>query len=175
MHLKCKFEEILGVEALEEVIMNFDSDGIEEYNYLVAALEQNDYQSKPKKLELDLKHHESPPARPSIVEAPKLDLKAIPPHMRYVFLGGDDTLPVIIVTELNAQQVEYLVAVLKRFKRDISWTIVNIIRIPPGIYSHKIQLMLDHKPSIEHQKRLNPRMKEVVKNVIIKWLDARFI
>ena len=91
MYLKCKFKEILGVEALETVIMNFDSDGIEAYNYLVAALELNAYQSKPKKLELDMKHHESPPARPSIVEAPKLEPKAIPPHMRYVFLGRDDT------------------------------------------------------------------------------------
>ena len=54
MHLKCKFEEILGVEALEEVIMNFDSDGIEAYNYLVAALERNEYRSKPRKFELDM-------------------------------------------------------------------------------------------------------------------------
>ena len=35
--------------------------------------------------------------------------------------------------------------------------------------------MLDHKPSIEHRRRLNPPMQEVVKKEIIKWLDARVI
>ena len=36
------------------------------------------------------------PVRPSIEEAPKLELKALPPHVRYVFLGRDETLSVII-------------------------------------------------------------------------------
>ena len=69
-------------------------------------------------------------------------------------------------------QVECLVNVLKRFKRVIGWTIADIIGIPPDICSHKIQLMPDHKPSVEHQRRLNPPMQEVVKKEIIKWLDA---
>ena len=77
-------------------------------------------------------------------------------------------MPVIIASDLNEQQVESLVKVLKRFKRAIGWTIADIIGIPPGIFSHKIQLMLDHKPSIEHQRRLNPHMQEVVKKEIIK-------
>ena len=37
----------------------------------------------------------------------------------------------------------------------------------PSCCSHKIQLMPDHKPSIEHQRRLNPPMQEVVKKEII--------
>ena len=76
---------------------------------------------------------------------------------------------------MNEQQVESLVKVLKRFKRAIGWTIVDIIGIPPGIFSHKIQLMPDHKPSIEHQRRLNPPMQEVVKKEIIKLFDDRVI
>ena len=75
--------------------MNFENNGIEEYGYLVAALDRGEFRSKLKKLELDMKHRESPPARPSTEEAPKLDLKAQPPHLRYVFLGRDNTLPVI--------------------------------------------------------------------------------
>ena len=35
--------------------------------------------------------------------------------------------------------------------------------------------MPNHKPSIEHKRRLNPPMQEVVKKEIIKWLDARVI
>ena len=51
------------------MIMNFESDGIEEYGSLVVALEQGEFRSKPKKLELDMKHRESPPTKPSIEEA----------------------------------------------------------------------------------------------------------
>ena len=67
--------------------MNFESDDIEEYGSLVAELDQGDVWFKKKKLELDMKHRESPPVKPSIEEAPKLDLKALPPYLRYVFLG----------------------------------------------------------------------------------------
>ena len=52
--------------------MNFDSDCIEEYKSLVAALDQGDVLFKQKKLELDMKHHESPSAKPSIEETPKV-------------------------------------------------------------------------------------------------------
>ena len=64
-----------------------------------------------------MKHHESPPAKPSIEEAPKVEFKSLPPHLRYVFLGKGYTLPVIIASDLNVHQVESLVEVLKRFKR----------------------------------------------------------
>ena len=109
-----------------------------------------------------MKHRESPPAKPSIEEAPKLELKDLPPHLRYVFFGKDDTLPVIIASDLNVDQVECLIEVLKMFKRAIGWTIADIIVIPPGICSHKIQLMPDHNPSIEHQRWLNLILQIVV-------------
>ena len=54
-------------------------------------------------------------------------------------------------------------------------TIADIIGIPPAICSHKITLMPDHKTSIEHERRLNPPMQEVVNKEIIKWLDAGVI
>ncbi|TIE41734.1 hypothetical protein DIZ51_16970 [Legionella pneumophila] len=40
---------------------------------------------------------------------------------------------------------------------------------------HKINLEEDAKPSIEHQRRLNEAMQEVVKKEIIKWLDTGFV
>ena len=103
----------------------------EEYESLVAALDRGDVRFKQKKFELDMKNRESPPAKPSIEEAPKLELKALPPHLRYEFLGNGDTLPVIITSYLDEQQVQSLVKVLKRFKRAIGWTIADIIGIPP--------------------------------------------
>ena len=96
--------------------MNFDNDYIEEYESLVAALDRLDVRFKPKKFQLDMKNSESPPAKPSIEEAPQLELKALPPHLRSEFIGNGETLPVIIASDLNEQQVESLVKVLKRFK-----------------------------------------------------------
>ena len=127
--LEVQIEERLGVEALAVVIMNFESEGIEVYRSLVAALERSDYRSKPMKLELDMKHCESSSARPSIEEAPKLEFKDLPPYLMYVFLDRDYTLPVIIAYDFNFQQIECFVKVLKMFKRAIGWTIVDIIWI----------------------------------------------
>ena len=87
-------------------------------------------------------------------------------------MGRYHTLPVIILDVLNVQQVKCLVEFLKRLKQAIGWIIANIIMIPPGIFSHKIQFMSDFKPSIGNQRRLNTPIKEVVKKEIIKWLDA---
>ena len=40
---------------------------------------------------------------------------------------------------------------------------------------HKILLNDNAKTSIEHQRRLNPMMKEVVRKEVLKWLNAGFI
>ena len=40
---------------------------------------------------------------------------------------------------------------------------------------HKILLDDNAKTSIEHQRRLNPVMKEVVRKEVLKWLNAGFI
>ena len=47
--------------------------------------------------------------------------------------------------------------------------------INPSICMHKILLEENARTSIEHQKRLNPIMKEVVRKEVLKWLNARFI
>ena len=135
---KTHIKERLGVEVLAAVIMNIHNDCIEEYGSLVLAIDHGDVLFKSKKYELDMTNHESPTAKPSIEKAPKIQLKALPPHIRYEFLRNGDTLPVIIASDLNEPQVESLVKVLKRFKKAIGWTIADIIRIPPDICSHKI-------------------------------------
>lgn len=59
-------EERLGVDALAAVMMNFEGDGIEDYDELVVALDRFELCSKPKKLELDMKNRDSPPAKSSV-------------------------------------------------------------------------------------------------------------
>uniref|UniRef100_A0A1U7VK69 Uncharacterized protein LOC104216909 n=1 Tax=Nicotiana sylvestris TaxID=4096 RepID=A0A1U7VK69_NICSY len=68
--------------------------------------------------------------------------------------------------------VEQLLEVLKEHRQAIGWTIADIRGIPAGICEHKIQLESETKPSVEHQRRLNPYMQEVVMKEIIKWLDV---
>ena len=65
--------------------------------------------------------------------------------------------------------------VLKEHKKAIGWTIADIKGISPSTCMHKILLEDNHKSSIEHQRRLNPIMKEVVKKEILKWLDAGIV
>ena len=40
---------------------------------------------------------------------------------------------------------------------------------------HKILLEENDRTSIEHQRRLNPVMKEVVKKEVLKWINAGFV
>ncbi|XP_070049578.1 uncharacterized protein [Nicotiana tomentosiformis] len=72
-------------------------------------------------------------------------------------------------------QVKKLLKVLKECKTAIGWTMADINGINPAFCMHKILLEEGHKTSREHQRRLNPNMKEVVKKEVIKWLDAGII
>lgn len=134
--------------------------------------EIRNYPFPPRKLDLDLKNRTTPPSQPSIVEPPKLELKPLPTHLQYAYMGENAMLPVIISAKLTPSQVEKLFVVLRRHIRDIGWSIADIIGIPPGICTHKINLQENCSPSVEHQRRLNPPMQEVVKKENIKWLDA---
>ncbi|XP_075099043.1 uncharacterized protein LOC142175930 [Nicotiana tabacum] len=150
-----------------------DGEGLAEW---VMALEGRGFWSREPQFEsLELEKKATPPAKPSIEEPPKLELKPLPDHLRYVFLGPDLTLPVIISSSLLDVQVERLVHVLQENKTAIGWTMADIKGISPTFYMHKILLEEGHRPSREHQRRLNPNMKEVVKKEVIKWLDGGII
>ncbi|CAN6679972.1 unnamed protein product [Malus baccata var. baccata] len=112
---------------------------------------------------------------PSIVQAPILDLKPLPSHLKYIFLGENETLPAIISSSLTAQEEEKLVRVLKKFKSALGWTLADIKGISPTTCMHHIFLEEGAKPTREAQCRLNPPMMEVVKKEIIKLLDCGVI
>ncbi|XP_019257998.1 PREDICTED: uncharacterized protein LOC109236256 [Nicotiana attenuata] len=115
------------------------------------------------------------PPKPSIEEAPKLELKPLSPHLRYAYLGNSETLPLIISSNLTNTQEENLLRVLREHKKAIGWTIADIKGISPSICMHKIFLEDGHRPSVEQQRRLNPITKEVMKKEVIKLLDAGII
>jgi hypothetical protein len=113
--------------------------------------------------------------KPSLECPPKVELKELPNHLKYAFLGDNDTLPVIIASNLEMGQEEGLINVLKANKAAIGWTIADLKGISPSIVMHKIITNEDAKPSRETQRRLNPNLREVVKKEVIKWLDAGII
>ncbi|CAN6567583.1 unnamed protein product [Malus baccata var. baccata] len=112
---------------------------------------------------------------PSVVQPPTLELKPLPSHLKYVFLGDDETLPVIISSTLTAQEEDKLVRVLREYKTAIGWTLADIKGISPTTCMHRILLEEGSKTSREAQRRLNPPMMEVVKKEIIKLLDCGVI
>ena len=94
---------------------------------------------------------------------PKLELKPLPSHLKYSFLGSEETFPVIISSSLNLDQETKILEILKAHQTTIGWTITDIKGINPLICTHRIHLEEDVKPSKQPQCRLNPIMKEVVK------------
>ena len=106
---------------------------------------------------------------------PRLELKPLPSHLKYAFLGVEETFPVIISSSLELDQENKLLEILRTHKTAIGWTIADIKGISPLICTHRIHLEEDVKPSRQPQRRLNPIMKEVVKKEVLKLLDVGVI
>ncbi|CAN6679400.1 unnamed protein product [Malus baccata var. baccata] len=157
-----KNEESIAVPPSEEVIE------------MVAALESLPSQSG-KFLKPILSSVSTNKLLPSVVQPPTLELKPLPSHLKYVFLGEDETLPVIISSSITALEESKLVRVLKEYKTAIGWTLADIKGISPTTCMHRILLEEGSKTSREAQRCLNPPMMEVVKKEIIKLLDCGVI
>ncbi|XP_015965220.1 uncharacterized protein LOC107488950 [Arachis duranensis] len=101
-------------------------------------------------------------------EAPKLELKALSPTLKYAYLGENESYPVIINSAPSREQEEELLQVLQKHKDAIGWTLADLKGISSAICMYKILLKDDAKPSIQPQRRLNPLMKEVEFNIEIR-------
>ena len=112
---------------------------------------------------------------PSIEQPPKMEQKPLPSHLKYVYLGVESTLPVIISASLTVLEEEKLLRVLRDHKQALGWSLADLKGIRPSMCMHRILLEDGHKPSVEAQRRLNPTMKEVVRKEVLKWLDTGVI
>nr|GEY80013.1 retrovirus-related Pol polyprotein from transposon 17.6 [Tanacetum cinerariifolium] len=97
----------------------------------------------------------------SIDEPPEVELKDLPPHLEYAFLEGDDKLPVIIVKDLTVEEKTAFITVLKSHKRAIAWKLSDIKE--------------DFELAVQHQRRVNPKIHDVIKQEVLKLLDAGLI
>nr|GEV88056.1 reverse transcriptase domain-containing protein [Tanacetum cinerariifolium] len=86
----------------------------------------------------ELKACEAKTVKSSVDEPPEVELKDLPPHLEYVFLEGDNKLPVIIAKELGDVEKSALIKVLKSYKRAIAWKLSDIQGFNLEFYTHKI-------------------------------------
>ena len=99
--------------------------------------------------------------------SPEVELKPLPSHLRYEFLGANETFLVIVNANLHGTQIAKLLSVLRKHKGAIGYSIDDIKGISPSFCLHHI-LDDEHRPSRQPQRRLNPNMPEIVKNEVVK-------
>nr|GEY15354.1 reverse transcriptase domain-containing protein [Tanacetum cinerariifolium] len=107
--------------------------------------------------------------------SPEVELKDLPPHLKYAFLEGDDKLPAIIAKYLSVEEKAALIKVLKSHKQAIAWKLFDIKGINPEFYTHNILMEDDFEPTVQHQRRVNLKIHDVIKKEVLKLLDAGLI
>ncbi|GJZ11231.1 reverse transcriptase domain-containing protein [Tanacetum coccineum] len=88
---------------------------------------------------------------------------------------GTDKLPVIIAKDLKDEDKTALLKVLRSHKRAIAWKISDIKVIDPKFCTHKILMEDNVKPTVQHQRRVNPKIHEVIKKEVMKLLKVGLI
>nr|GEY58046.1 reverse transcriptase domain-containing protein [Tanacetum cinerariifolium] len=125
----------------------------------------------------ELKVCEAKTVKSSIDEPPEVELKDLPSHLEYVFLEGDNKLPIIIAKELGDEEKSALIKVSKSHRRAIAWKLYDIQGINPKFCTHKILMKEDYKPAVQHQRRVNPKIHDVERlagNEYYCFLDGFF-
>ncbi|GJU36799.1 reverse transcriptase domain-containing protein [Tanacetum coccineum] len=166
-----KIEAYLKDDSISPEIDHADCDP-EEDICLIKKLLNNDPFQLPL---INLKQSEVTEAKSSIEEPSELELKDLPSHLEYAFLDENDKLPVIIAKGLKNDEKDALLKVLKSHKRAIAWKITDIKGIDPHFCTHKILMEDKYKPTVQIQRRVNPKIHEVIKKEVLKLLDAGMI
>nr|GEX94623.1 hypothetical protein [Tanacetum cinerariifolium] len=78
---------------------------------------------------------------------PEVELKDLPPHLKYAFMEGDDKFPVIIAKDLSVEENAALITVLMSHKRAIAWKLFDIKGINCEFCTHKILMEKDFEPA----------------------------
>nr|GEX95574.1 reverse transcriptase domain-containing protein [Tanacetum cinerariifolium]GEX97519.1 reverse transcriptase domain-containing protein [Tanacetum cinerariifolium]GEY62344.1 reverse transcriptase domain-containing protein [Tanacetum cinerariifolium] len=123
----------------------------------------------------ELKICEAKSDKYSIDEPPEVELKDLPPYLEYAFLEGNDKLPVIIAKYLSVEEKTTFIMVLKSHKRAIAWKLSDIKGIDLEFYTHKILMEEDFETAVQHQRRVNLKIHDVIKQEVIKLIEAGLI
>ncbi|GKF51759.1 hypothetical protein Tco_0148226, partial [Tanacetum coccineum] len=109
------------------------------------------------------------------IDEKKPELKNLPQHFEYAYLHGYKSFPIIISSKLSKKEKMSLLQVLEKRKGAIAWKMSDIKGISLSYCTHKILMEDDYKPVIQPQRRLNPKVQDVVKNKFMKLLDFGLI
>ncbi|GJZ75495.1 hypothetical protein Tco_0639960 [Tanacetum coccineum] len=167
-----EIEACLTSESIPPGIDDADFDPKEDLLTLERLLNSDPTSTLPPE---EQKFEELKTVEPSSDEPPELELKDLPPHLEYAFLEGTDKLPVIIAKDLKDEDKTALLKVLRSHKRAIAWKMSDIKGIDPKFCTHKILMEDNVKPTVQHQRRVNPKIHEVIKKEVIKLLEAGLI
>nr|GEU74199.1 reverse transcriptase domain-containing protein [Tanacetum cinerariifolium] len=88
---------------------------------------------------------------------------------------GDDKVPIIIAKDLSDEEKTALIKVLKSHKQAIAWKLSDIKGINPKFCNHKILIEENFKPVVQHHRRVNLKIHDVIKKEVKKLLDAGLI
>ncbi|XP_072078095.1 uncharacterized protein [Arachis hypogaea] len=105
----------------------------------------------------------------------KSELKPLSSHLKYAFLGDNQKFSVIIASELSSQEEEKLLEVLRKHKKAISWSLVDIVGIDPHMCMHRIFLQEGARPVRQPQRRFYPTILDVMKKEVTRLLEAGII
>nr|GEZ40486.1 hypothetical protein [Tanacetum cinerariifolium] len=94
----------------------------------------------------ELKAYKAQTVKSSVDEPPEVELKDLPHYLEYAFLEGDKSCPSLLLKNLEG--------------------------ITPEFCTHKILMEEDYKPAVQHQRRVNPKIHDVIKKEVKKLLDA---
>ncbi len=93
---------------------------------------------------LDLPIMEPPPR-------PPLELKPLPPGLRYAFLHNDREAPVIISDMLSEDETQRLLTVLEKHRSILGYSLQDLRGINPALCTHRIPIDPESTPSREPQ------------------------
>nr|GFA38006.1 reverse transcriptase domain-containing protein [Tanacetum cinerariifolium] len=159
----------MACEEYSQEVLGFFDTALKGDILLLEALLNDDPSSHPHnqrnslpEVSKELKICEAKTEKSSVDKPLVVELKALPPHLEYDFLEGDNKLPVIIAKDLSVEEKAALITVLKSHKRAIAWKLSDIKGINPEFCSHKILLEEDFTPAVQHQRRVNSKIHDVI-------------
>ena len=94
---------------------------------------------------------------------PVFELKQLPDTLKYAYHDVKKIYHVIISANLPEHEEERLLKVLRKHRGAIGYTIDDLKGTSPTQCKHTINMEPDAKPFVDHQRRLNLKMKEVVR------------
>jgi hypothetical protein len=108
-------------------------------------------------------------------EDPVFELKPLPNDLKYAYIDDKKIYLVIISSKLSGKEEERLLEILRKHRGAMGYTLDDLKGICPTLCQHAINIEEDAKPVVEHQHRLIPKMKDVVRKEVLKLLDAGII